>query len=99
MSGSPAVAYGTVYEGSNDGYLYAWDAKTGTQRWRAPLTSGAGGVPRSVLRRSGLHRLGSTPTSSAFDAFTGDTGVGHPPLGNYTGGAAVANGVALCGDM
>ncbi|MEP6493395.1 MAG: PQQ-binding-like beta-propeller repeat protein [bacterium] len=34
VQSSPAVANGTVYIGARDGFLYALDAATGTQRWR-----------------------------------------------------------------
>ena len=34
VQSSPAVAGGTVYVGARDGFLYAIDRATGTQRWR-----------------------------------------------------------------
>jgi outer membrane protein assembly factor BamB len=35
VQSSPAVADGTVYVGARDGFLYAIDAATGRERWRA----------------------------------------------------------------
>jgi len=34
IQSSPAVAYGMVFVGARDGFLYALDAATGTRRWR-----------------------------------------------------------------
>jgi outer membrane protein assembly factor BamB len=94
--GAPAVAYGMVYEGSGDGYVYAWDAKTGTQRWRAPVGHlGAGGVPAAVS--GGLVFIGGDNIDFyAFDAFTGEL-VWTTPVRSYTGGATLANGVLYVG--
>jgi outer membrane protein assembly factor BamB len=41
---SPAVAYGVVYVGSEDGKLYAFDAATGAPRWSV-ATRGPVGSP------------------------------------------------------
>jgi alcohol dehydrogenase (cytochrome c) len=44
--GMLATAGGLVFSGSADGYLYAFDAKTGDVKWKSPqLTSGIIGVP------------------------------------------------------
>ena len=44
--GMLATAGGLVFSGSADGYLYAFDAKTGDVKWKSPqLTSGIVGVP------------------------------------------------------
>ena len=37
VQSSPAVVDGVVYIASNDGYLYALDADTGSPYWRAPV--------------------------------------------------------------
>jgi alcohol dehydrogenase (cytochrome c) len=44
--GMLATAGGLVFSGSADGYLYAFDAKTGDVKWKSPqLSSGIVGVP------------------------------------------------------
>jgi alcohol dehydrogenase (cytochrome c) len=44
--GMLATAGGLVFSGSADGYLYAFDAKTGAVKWKSPeLASGIIGVP------------------------------------------------------
>ena len=44
--GMLATAGGLVFSGSADGYLYAFDAKTGDVKWKSPqMTSGIIGVP------------------------------------------------------
>jgi alcohol dehydrogenase (cytochrome c) len=44
--GMLATAGGLVFSGSADGYLYAFDAKTGDVKWKSPqLASGIVGVP------------------------------------------------------
>ena len=41
-----ATAGGLVFSGSADGYLYAFDAKTGAVKWKSPqMSSGVIGVP------------------------------------------------------
>ena len=52
---SPAVSGGLVYVGSNDGYLYALDAASGTERWRF----GDGRVISSPAVSGGLVYVGS----------------------------------------
>ncbi len=47
-SGMLSTAGGLVFSGSADGYLYAFDAKTGKVAWKSPqMTSGIIGVPSS----------------------------------------------------
>ena len=44
--GMLATAGGVVFSGSADGYLYAFDTKTGAVKWRSPqMSSGVIGVP------------------------------------------------------
>lgn len=44
--GMLATAGGLVFSGSVDGYLYAFDAKTGAVAWKSPkMSSGVLGVP------------------------------------------------------
>ncbi len=44
--GMLATAGGLVFSGSADGYLYAFDAKTGAVKWKSPqMSSGVIGVP------------------------------------------------------
>lgn len=48
--GMLATAGGLVFSGSADGYLYAFDAKTGDVKWKSPqMTSGIIGVPSTWM--------------------------------------------------
>ena len=68
---SPAVAYGMVYVGSNDGNLYAFDAMTGATKWMA--TTGAF-LKSSPAVANGVVYVGSGDGHLyAFDAITGAT--------------------------
>jgi alcohol dehydrogenase (cytochrome c) len=56
--GMLATAGGLVFSGSADGYLYAFDAKTGDVKWKSPqLTSGIIGVP-STWKSHGKQYVG-----------------------------------------
>lgn len=93
--GSPAAAYGMVYEGSNDRHLRAFDAKTGGLRWGAHLADGAGSSTPAVA--NGLVYVGGYSLDFyAFDALTGEK-VWAAPVRSYTAGAAVSNGVVYVG--
>ena len=45
MNSSPTVVGGVVYIGSHSGYLYALDAKTGTELWRYETGETGNGSP------------------------------------------------------
>lgn len=67
---SPAVVRGTVYIGSNDGYLYALDAETGEEQW-AHETDGPVISSPAVLRN--MVYVGSDDTHVyALSAATGE---------------------------
>jgi alcohol dehydrogenase (cytochrome c) len=56
--GMLATAGGLVFSGSADGYLYAFDAKTGDVKWKSPqLSSGIIGVP-STWKVGGKQYIG-----------------------------------------
>jgi alcohol dehydrogenase (cytochrome c) len=56
--GMLATASGLVFSGSADGYLYAFDAKTGDVKWKSPqMTSGIVGVP-STWKAGGKQYVG-----------------------------------------
>lgn len=47
MQSTPAIANGIVYFGSDDDYIYALNASTGTLVWR--YQAGSGWLPRLLL--------------------------------------------------
>lgn len=66
---SPAVVNGVVYVGSNDGHLYAIDAKTGAQKW---LFAAKARIPSSPAVSDGRVYFGAYDgTFYALDARTG----------------------------
>jgi eukaryotic-like serine/threonine-protein kinase len=66
---SPAIVQGVVYIGSNDGNLYAIDAKTGAQKW---LFTAQSRIPSSPAVADGRVYFGSYDGSFyAIDAATG----------------------------
>ena len=48
METSPAVAGGTVYDGSDDGTVYALDAATGRLRWADTTVGAIGSSPAAT---------------------------------------------------
>jgi outer membrane protein assembly factor BamB len=73
IDSSPAVAYGMVYVGSEDGTLHAFDAMTGATKWMATASSIYGsGLASSPAVDSGVVYIGSGDGKLyAFDAITG----------------------------
>jgi len=86
--GMLATAGGLVFSGSADGYLYAFDAKTGAVAWKSPrMTSGIIGVP-STWKVGGKQYVGiwagwggATPIWGGDMAK--DPAVRHIPLGGH----------------
>lgn len=97
VSSSPAVAYGNVYIGSNDGKLYALDAITGAKKWSAQT----GGT----IQYSSPAVSGSTVYVGSNDGYVWafDTASGAMKwkflTGGYAGGGSptVANGTVYIG--
>jgi outer membrane protein assembly factor BamB len=93
--GTPAVANGTVYVGSNK--FYAFDALTGRTRW----TASTGGIDAPAAVADGVVYVGSTDKNLyAFDAETGKQLWVAPTGGTITAAqaVAVANGVVYVGN-
>ena len=94
---SPAVEYGLVYVGSEDGKLYAFNASTGATLWTATTT---GDVLSSPAVANGVVYVGSDDGKLyAFNANTGALLSGWPvTTGNFIySSPAVANGVVYVG--
>jgi len=89
---SPAVADGTVYVGSNDGYLYAVDAAAGAQKWKFRTGSR---VDSSPLVSGGVAYFGS------YDGYfyAVDTATGHLKWKFKTGGERRFEGTHLHGSQ
>lgn len=72
LIGSPAVADGVVYIGSNNGKIYALDAATGAEKWNA--TIGTGYLMSSPAVTNGSVFIGSDDSRVyALNATTGET--------------------------
>ena len=57
---SPAVANGVVYQGANDGYVYALNASTGSVIWQYAASPAVSGNIIYVVARSGLYAFNAT---------------------------------------
>jgi outer membrane protein assembly factor BamB len=96
VDGTPAVARGTVYVGSDR--FYALDARTGRIRW----TAETGGVSSSAAVADGVVYIGSADgIVFAFEADTGEQLWMASAGGNISSGqtAIVANGVVYIGTI
>jgi outer membrane protein assembly factor BamB len=90
---TPALADGTVYAGSADGYLYAVDAQDGTDLWR----HGIGGAVESALAVADGTVYASTDALHAVDAETGEERWRFEPAARVSGSPAVADGAVFAG--
>jgi len=90
----PSVADGRVYVGSQNGTVYALDARSGCIRW---TFAAAGGVRTAVTLSSGIAYFGDTAANVyAVDAQTGVArwrkSVEQHPLARITGSVTVHDG-------
>lgn len=71
---APAVGYGCVYVGFDDGTVYAFDAYTGVKKWNCTLAAGVGdGVRSSPVLANGAVYVGADDGRLyALNATTGD---------------------------
>lgn len=92
LSGSPGVANGLVVIGGRNGEVVAFDADTGTERWRASVTSEVTATPLVsggfVVVRSNDGRTFGLDASDGTRKWVFDRGV--PGLGLRGNGAPVA---------
>jgi outer membrane protein assembly factor BamB len=93
--GSPAVADGTVYAGSQDGTVRAIDAGSGVGEW---LTSLDGELYASPAVVDGVVYVGTTAGMVALRAGDGSTLWEFSPGDGFRGSAAVVDGRAYVGD-
>src|SRR5260221_459650 len=92
---SPAVANRVVYIGSNDGLLYALDAKTGKTLWLHVAKSDVGSSPAVA---NGILYVGSDDhTLYALNAATGATVWTYTTGNAIWSSPAVANGIVYVG--
>ncbi len=99
LEGSPVVAGGLLYVGSEDGNVYALDPTTGTQRW--VFTSG-GGLAMYTAPAVFHGVVYVSPGDGNLDAL--DASTGDKLWSSYVGGTsrsspAVANGVVYVGSL
>jgi outer membrane protein assembly factor BamB len=90
---TPALADGIVYAGSADGYLYAVDARDGTDLWR----HGIGGAVENALAVADGTVYASTDALHAVDAETGEERWRFEPGSRVSGSPAVADGTVFVG--
>jgi outer membrane protein assembly factor BamB len=89
---TPAVVDGIVYVGTQDGYLYAVDAATGTFRWR--FQTGDSFFLASPVVANGVVYTGSKAgTIFALDARTGTQLWSYGTGGGINGAPAITDGV------
>src|SRR5438874_2646741 len=95
IGSSPAVVNGVVYIGSDDGNMYALDAKTGASLWSYPT---GGFINSSPAVANGVVYIGSSDRNVyALDAKTG-TRLWSYPTGSFIySSPAVVNGVVYIG--
>ena len=111
VSAEPIVVNGVVYEGSNDGYIYAINATTGVMNWKTFLnvatsstcTRNPRGVTGTATVQNGVVYIGAGQYFFALDATTGTTlwkatlGTSGTPNDIVYSGSAVANGKVYVG--
>ncbi|GEM_PF-2146990 len=75
LSGSPTIANGSVYLHSDDGIVYALDARSGHQLWSAPVAADFGFIPPVVANHmiyiTSQNQAQTASTLVALDAASG----------------------------
>lgn len=104
IRGAPTVFEGTVYVGSADGYLYALDARTGTERWRAaagaPIASTpavAGGLVYVTTRGNRLLAVSAATGRVSWSRDLGADLGAHGLWDYYTSSPILRDGVLYVG--
>ena len=92
---SPLVDDGVVYIGSNDHYLYAFDAATGAQRWRYATQGSVTSSPR--IADGTVFVGGQDGSLHAVDARTGERRWATDTGGPVHSSPAVAGGLVVVG--
>ena len=97
LESQPAVAYGLVYFTSNDGYVYAVSATTGTMAWRYSI--GGPNLPTSPAIVNGVLFVGSYGNYGmyALNASTGALLWKYPTSQGVLAPPTVVNGVVYFG--
>lgn len=70
VGGALATASGLVFSGSDDGYLYAFDARTGRTRWRGRIGLAFGSAPLTY-RVDGVQYVAVAAGGSSLATLTG----------------------------
>jgi polyvinyl alcohol dehydrogenase (cytochrome) len=104
FTGTPVIADGCMYVGSNDGWVFAANADTGAKVWATHVTD-AGGINSSVTVQDGqvyaaVARVGS-PFVTALDQRTGrvlwKTTLDRQPGSDVYGSPVIVDGVLMEG--
>lgn len=95
-----AVAYGRVYIGSTNGFVYSFSARTGKLAWRYQTGSYVYASPAVGPARGGTVYVGSyTGTFYALDARSGKVRWSRGGGGKISGGAVVLGDVVLYSNL
>jgi polyvinyl alcohol dehydrogenase (cytochrome) len=112
FTGTPIVADGCLYVGSNRGWVFALNADSGALVWKAKVPEG-GGINSSVVvdggkvvaaisrtsRVSGCTGICVGPYLAAFDQATGALSWSTPPIDTQPGSDSYSSPVALDGAL
>ncbi|MCL2475564.1 MAG: PQQ-binding-like beta-propeller repeat protein [Candidatus Bathyarchaeota archaeon] len=97
---APAVAYGCVYVGTGEGYMYAFDALTGAKKWVCGVVCSDGGIEFSPVVASGAIFFGASDghlyalnATSGVELWRYEIG----RLGSLYASLAIANGCIYIG--
>lgn len=95
IASTVAVADGTAYFNSEDGEIYAFDARNGTRRWRQPVKSEYASTP---VVSDGVVFVGTTDYKVyALDGATGKVRWSYSTGGAVRSSPVVADGVVYVG--
>jgi outer membrane protein assembly factor BamB len=97
---TPAVAYGRVYLGSTNGFVYSFSARTGQLAWRYKTGAYVYASPAVGPANGGTVYIGSySGTFYALDARSGRVRFSRGSGGKISGGAVVIGDVVLYSNL
>jgi outer membrane protein assembly factor BamB len=103
IHGTPTVAEGVVYLGSEDGFLYAIDAVTGDLRWKfdahSPIDSSAAIVEGAVYFGGRDGRLWSIATATGKQLWVTATGPDMPLAWGHESGDFITSSPTVVGEQ
>ncbi len=94
VDGTPTVADGVVYIVSDDGYLYALGAQSGSERWTASI---GGGTSRPAAHEGVVFVGGGDGSVYALDGGSGSAKWSYSTGGAVNGGLVYSDGLVIFG--